>query len=75
MIQNLIKKALPDIFKTAIQKLNLGLYKNDVIGFHITAKTSDNNFTQCVLTKVKKDLTKEIINFDMNTVDFDELLK
>lgn len=75
MIQKLIQKALPDIFKTAIQKLNLGLYKNDVIGFHITAKTSDNNFTKCTLTKIKKDLSKEVINFDMNEVDFDSLLK
>ena len=75
MIEKIIKKALPQIFKTAIEKLNIGLYKNDVVGFHITAKTSDKNFTQCVLTKIKKDLTKEVIHFDMNTVDFDELLK
>jgi hypothetical protein len=75
MIQKIIQKALPQIFKTAIEKLNIGLYKNDVIAFHITAQTSDKNFTKCVLTKIKKDLTKEVVNFDMNTVDFDNLLK
>jgi hypothetical protein len=75
MIQKLIQKALPQIFKTAIEKLNIGLYKNDVIAFHITAHTSDKNFTKCVLTKIKKDKTTEVINFDMNLVDFETLLK
>jgi hypothetical protein len=75
MIEKLIQKALPQIFKTAIEKLNVGLYKNDVIAFHITAHTSDKNFTKCVLTKIKKDLSKEVINFDMNEVNFDTLLK
>jgi len=49
--------------------------KNDVIAFHITAHTSDKNFTKCVLTKIKKDKTTEVINFDMNLVDFETLLK
>lgn len=75
MIQKLIQKALPEIFKTAIKKLNIGLFENNVIGFTIVAKTSNDNFTECVLTKIKKDLSKEIIKFDMNKVDFDELLK
>lgn len=75
MIQKLIQKALPQIFKTAIEKLNIGLYKNDVIAFHITAHTSDKNFTKCILTKIKKDKTTEVINFDMNLVDFETLLK
>lgn len=75
MIQKLIQKALPEIFKTAIKKLNIGLYKNDVIGFTIVAKTSSDNFTECVLTKIKKDLTKEVVKFNMNEVDFDNLLK
>lgn len=75
MIQKLIQKALPEIFKTAIKKLNIGLYNNDVIGFTIVAKTSNDNFTECVLTKIKKDLTKEVVKFNMNEVDFDNLLK
>ena len=75
MIEKLIQKALPQIFKTAIEKLNVGLYKNDVIAFHITAQTTDKNFTKCVLTKIKKDLSKEVINFDMNEVNFETLLK
>jgi hypothetical protein len=55
--------------------LNIGLYKHVVIAFNITAHTTDKNFTKCVLTKIKKDKTTEIINFDMNEVDFDTLLK
>ena len=75
MIEKLIQKALPQVFKTAIEKLNIGLYKKDIIAFHITALTTDKNFTKCVLTKIKKDKTTEVINFDMNEVDFDSLLK
>ena len=47
----------------------------DIIAFHITALTTDKNFTKCVLTKIKKDKTTEVINFDMNEVDFETLLK
>ena len=74
MIQKLIQKALPEIFKTTFKKLNQGLHKNEYVGFHITAKTSEDNFTNCTLTKIRKDLTKEIIHFNMNEVDFDSLL-
>lgn len=75
MIQKLIQKALPEIFKQTFKNLNQGLYKNDFVGFHITAKTSEDNFTNCTLTKIRKDLTKEVIHFNMNEVDFDSLLK
>ena len=74
MIQKLIQKALPEIFKTTFKKLNQGLHKNEYVGFHITAKTSEDNFTNCTLTKIRKDLSKEIIHFNMNEVDFDSLL-
>jgi hypothetical protein len=75
MIQKLIQKALPEIFKQTFKNLNQGLHKNDFVGFHITAKTSEDNFTNCTLTKIRKDLTKEVIHFNMNEVDFDSLLK
>ena len=75
MIQKLIQKALPEIFKQTFKNLNQGLHKNEYVGFHITAKTSEDTFTNCTLTKIRKDLTKEIIHFNMNEVDFDSLLK
>ena len=74
MIQNLIKKALPQIFKQTFKNLNIGLYKNEIVAFHITAQTSKNNFIKCKLTKIKKDLTKEEIFFDMDNVDFEKIL-
>lgn len=74
MIQKLIQKALPEIFKATFKKLNQGLHNSEYVGFHITAKTSPDNFTNCTLTKIRRDLTKEVINFNMNEVDFDSLL-
>ena len=75
VFKNPLKAAAAEVLKQTIKMLFKTLKETKADSFMITANTGENNFVNCKIAITKKGEAPKITPFEIENLNFEELLK